>query len=70
MEVGETVPKRGEIEAGRKGVHEVDFAIDVELEETKPDFVVKHVVGLGIEEDLVDAVEGGEERAERAGPVE
>lgn len=70
MKVGETVPKRVEIEAGCKGVHEVDFAIDVELEETKPDFVMKHVVRLGIEEDLVDAVEGGEERAERAGSVE
>jgi hypothetical protein len=59
VDVGESVPEGCEIEVGCEGVHEVDFAVDIELEQAEPDLVVKHVVRLGIEEDLVDAGEGG-----------
>jgi hypothetical protein len=70
VELGESVPEGREIEVGCEGVHEVDFAVDIELEQAEPDLVVKHVVRLGIEEDLVDAVEGGQERSEGARTVE
>jgi hypothetical protein len=62
--------ERLDVQAGSEDVDEEDLTINEELKEADARLVVIHVVRLGIEEDLVDAGEGGEERGERAGLVE
>jgi hypothetical protein len=66
----EDFPKRLELQAGRKDIDEEDLAADEKLQEADAGLVVKHVVGLGIEGDFIDARVGVEERGERAGLVE
>jgi hypothetical protein len=67
---GEARPESGEVEAGCEDVDEVDFAGHVELQEADARLIVVHVVRLGIEGDLVCAVESGVERGELAGLVD
>jgi len=59
-----------EFQAGREHIHEKDLLADEELHQADPRLVMIHVVGLGIEGDLLDAIEGGQERLERTGLVE
>ena len=61
--LGEAVPEAGEVQAG-EGVDEEDLAIDQELQQAEAGLVVVHVVGLGIEGDLIHAIERREQRGE------
>ena len=67
MEFRETFPKRLEVETGRKGVDQENLSVDEKLQQANADFVMIHVVRLGIEGDFVDAVERRQQRGERAG---
>ena len=59
-------PKRGERERGEH-IHQEYFPCHEKLEQTHPRAVVEHVVRLRIERDLIDAVEGGQQRRELVG---
>src|SRR5690606_29686568 len=67
--LGEARPERVELERGEHVDHE-DLLADQKLEQADAGLVVIHVVGLGIEGDLVDAVEGGQQRRELVGPID
>jgi hypothetical protein len=69
---GEFLPERSEGDGERGGEHidEEDFAVGEELEQAHAGAVVIHVVGLGIEGDLVHAVEGGEQGGQLIGLVD
>jgi hypothetical protein len=67
---GKDGKERLDVQSGGEDIDEEDFAADQELKEADPGLVVIHVVRLGIEEDLVDAVEGSEEGSKRSGLVE
>ena len=62
--------ERFDFQPGGEDVDEEDLVVHEQLEEADAGFVVIHVVRLGIEEDFVDAAEGGEQRREGAGLVE
>ena len=67
MKFRETFPKRLEVESGRKGVDQENLSVDEKLQQANADFVMIHVVRLGIEGDFVNAVERRQQRGERAG---
>ena len=67
MKFSETFPKRLEVESGRKGVDQENLSVDEKLQQANADFVMIHVVRLGIEGDFVNAVERRQQRGERAG---
>ena len=67
---GEGAPEIDETKAGGEDVDEVDFTVDEKLEEADADFVVIHVVGLGIEGDFIDVSQGIKERREGIGLVD
>jgi len=66
----EDLEERLDVQTRGKDIDEENLTIDEQLEKADARFIVIHIVRLGIEEDLVDAIQGGEERGQRAGLVE
>ena len=64
MLVREHAPERLELHSGREDIDEKNFAVDEELQQADPRFVVIHVVRLGIEEHLVHPLERGQQRSQ------
>ena len=70
MKFREAFPKWFEVETGRKCVDQENVSVDEKLQQADPDFIMIHVVRLGIEGDFVDAVERRKQRAECVGLID